>query len=181
MQFAICIFHCFKSTPFAAVVSIFVWWRVSRNTFILETTVIGLKKIYYVSMDSTASQSKKDQLIGTEPYAFAISSQTVAMLIFSILVDFKSFHTTDTCSQHPWTLAMEPFWIEELIILFLVIRWSSIFVETKLKNIFPSIFNKATSQKSLTSDGFGGLVFGIHTSDATLLSSSKSSSAQVLL
>ena len=81
----------------------------------------------------------------------------------------------------PASLAIEPFWIEELVILFLIIRWSSIFVETKLKNIFPSIFNKATSQKSLTSDGFGGLAFGIHTSDATLLSSSKSSSVQVLL
>ena len=38
-------------------------WRVGGKTFTPETIVIGLKRIYYISMDSIASQGKKDQLM----------------------------------------------------------------------------------------------------------------------
>ena len=111
-------------------------------------------------------KAKKINWWGVEPYAFPISSQTAAILAFS--TDFSLFHTPDICSQIPGTLAIQPFWIEKLLVLVLVIIWYYIFLKTKLKYIFPSTFKKATSWTFLTSDGFGGLVFGMYTSDICL-------------
>ena len=53
---------------------------------------------------------------------------------------FKADHTIDICSQQPGTLSIQPFLMDELIKLLLVIICFPSRFEIKLKNSFPSTF-----------------------------------------
>ena len=80
------------------------------------------------------------------------------------LVDRASFtadHTIDTCYQQPGILSIQPFGIDVLIRLLLVIICFTSRFEIKVKNSFPSSFQRAMGLKSLMLEGEGGLVLGI--------------------
>ena len=56
-----------------------------------------------------------------------MSSQMFAKEDFVDQASFKGDHTIDTCSQQPGTLSIQPFWIDELIRLLLVIMFHQSF------------------------------------------------------
>ena len=90
-----------------------------------------------------------------------MSSQMFVKEDFVDRASFKADHTIDICSQQPGTLSIQPFWMDELIRLLLVIICFSSCFEIKLKNSFASTFKRAIGQKSLMLEGQGDLVLGI--------------------
>ena len=90
-----------------------------------------------------------------------MSSQMFAKEDFVDRASFKADHTIEIYSQQPGTLSIQPFWMDELIRLLLVIICFTSRFEIKLKNSFPSTFKRAIGQKSLMLEGQGGLVLGI--------------------
>ena len=90
-----------------------------------------------------------------------MSSQMFVKEDFVDQASFKADHTIDICSQQPGTLSIQPFWMDELIRLLLVIICFTSRFEIKLKNSFPSPFKRAIGQTSLMLEGQGGLVLGI--------------------
>ena len=78
-----------------------------------------------------------------------MSSQMFAKEDFLDQASFKADH------------AIQPFWMDELIRLLLVIICFTSRFEIKLKNSFPSPFKRAIGQTSLMLEGQGGLVLGI--------------------
>ena len=69
-------------------------------------------------------------------------------------------------SYEQGTFTKQPFWLDELINLFLTRLWSGIAFEIKLQNDFSSTLLNHIGWKSLIVERSGGMLLGMKTSEA---------------
>ena len=60
---------------------------------------------------------QKINLLGIDPYAFAISNQIDAAEDFLDLTSFNTDQTMDKCYQQPGTFSMQSFWTDKLQVI----------------------------------------------------------------
>ena len=85
--------------------------------------------------DTISTLSKSNQLVGMDPYAFAMSKHVVTKVDSCVLASFRACQTMERCSQQPGAFSMLPFTMKLSMNLFSHIEWVSRHLGVRLKKV----------------------------------------------